>query len=199
MLRPEQPSEVLKETLALLKTEFENRRIAVSVDIPDAMPTVQLDRSQVKQVFFNLIKNALEAMPDGGSLKITLGAGDVYVDIAFIDTGKGIAPEEMRRVFDPYHTHGLAGHASPILPAAEPAQARAGLQQLGQRLRGRQIADALEQEGVQEGSAARRGEEPAEPRDLQQVQEFPHLPAQFADFLLDRWKEFRLYAIVRRV
>ena len=104
VLRPEQPTEVLQETLALLKTEFENRRIAVSVDIPDALPTVQLDRSQIKQVFFNLIKNALEAMPDGGSLKITLSVGDVYVDIAFIDTGKGIAPEEMRRVFDPYHT-----------------------------------------------------------------------------------------------
>jgi PAS domain S-box-containing protein len=104
VLRPEQPTEVLQETLALLKTEFENRRIAVSVDIPDAVPAVHLDRSQVKQVFFNLIKNALEAMPDGGELKIAFGVGDAYVDIAFSDTGKGIAPEELRRVFEPYHT-----------------------------------------------------------------------------------------------
>ena len=104
VLAPEQPTEVLQETLKLLKTEFENRRIAVSVDIPDAVPMVHLDRSQVKQVFFNLIKNALEAMPDGGSLKIVFGVGDVYVDISFVDTGKGIAPEEIGRVFDPYHT-----------------------------------------------------------------------------------------------
>jgi len=104
VLMPEQPTEVLQETLKLLKTEFENRRIAVSVDIPDAMPLVHLDRSQIKQVFFNLIKNALEAMPDGGSLKIVFGVGDVYVDISFIDTGKGIAPDELGRVFDPYHT-----------------------------------------------------------------------------------------------
>ena len=104
VLRPEQPTEVLQETLALLKTEFENRRIAVSVDLPDTVPTVHLDRSQIKQVFFNLTKNALEAMPDGGALKIMLATGDVYVDIAFVDTGKGIAPEEMRRVFEPYHT-----------------------------------------------------------------------------------------------
>ncbi len=104
VLAPEQPTEVLQETLKLLKTEFENRRIAVSVDIPDAVPMVHLDRSQVKQVFFNLIKNALEAMPDGGSLKIVFGVGDVYVDISFVDTGKGIAPDEIGRVFDPYHT-----------------------------------------------------------------------------------------------
>ena len=104
VLVPEQPTEVLQETLKLLKTEFENRRIVVSVDIQDTVPTVHLDRSQIKQVFFNLIKNALEAMPDGGTLKIVFGVGDAYVDIAFIDTGKGIASDELGRVFDPYHT-----------------------------------------------------------------------------------------------
>lgn len=104
VLVPEQPTEVLQETLKLLKTEFENRRIGVSVDITDPVPTVHLDRSQIKQVFFNLIKNALEAMPDGGSLKVVFGVGDAYVDISFIDTGKGIAPEELGRVFEPYHT-----------------------------------------------------------------------------------------------
>jgi PAS domain S-box-containing protein len=104
VLRPEPPDEVLEETLALLKTEFENRRIAVSVELPDALPAVHLDRSQIKQVFFNLIKNALEAMPDGGALRIVFAVGDVYVDIAFNDTGKGIAPGEFQRVFEPYHT-----------------------------------------------------------------------------------------------
>jgi len=109
VMQTEQVTDVLQETLALLKTEFENRRIAVSVDIVDTIPTVQLDRSQIKQVFFNLIKNALEAMPDGGTLRIEVSAGDVYVDIAFIDTGKGIAPEELQRVFEPYRTSKQTG------------------------------------------------------------------------------------------
>jgi signal transduction histidine kinase len=109
VMRTEQVTDVLRETLALLKTEFENRRITVSVDITDTIPTVQLDRSQIKQVFFNLIKNALEAMPDGGALRIEVSAGDVYVDIAFVDTGKGIAPEELQRVFEPYRTSKQTG------------------------------------------------------------------------------------------
>ncbi len=104
VLAPEQPTAVLEETLRLLRTEFQNRRIAVSVDIPEAVPSVQLDRSQIKQVFFNVIKNALEAMPDGGALKVVFGVGDAFVDIAFVDTGQGIAPEELGRVFEPYHT-----------------------------------------------------------------------------------------------
>ena len=104
VLVPEQLPDVLQETLRLLKTEFENRRIKVTVDIAEAMPMVHLDRVQIKQVFFNLIKNALEAMSDGGALKIVLTVGDIYVEIAFIDTGKGIALDEMGRVFEPYHT-----------------------------------------------------------------------------------------------
>lgn len=104
VLVPECPTEVLQETLRVLKSEFENRRIAVSVDIPASVPMVHLDRSQIKQVFFNIVKNALEAMPDGGALKVVFAVEDAYVDIAFTDTGKGIAPDELGRVFEPYHT-----------------------------------------------------------------------------------------------
>ena len=104
VLRPESPAEVLEETLKLLRTEFGNRRIEVSVDIPEAVPAVKLDRQQIKQVFFNLIKNALEAMPDGGKLTVAFSVGDAFVDISFADTGCGIAMEEMGHVFDPYYT-----------------------------------------------------------------------------------------------
>lgn len=104
ILTPERPTEVLEETLKLLKTEFLNRRIAVSVDMREEVPEVRLDRSQIKQVFFNLIKNALEAMPDGGALRVVFDVGDAFVDISFIDTGKGIPAEEMGQVFEPYHT-----------------------------------------------------------------------------------------------
>ena len=100
----ENPTVVLHETLKLLKTEFENRRIVVSVDMPAKVPTVHLDRSQIKQVFFNLIKNSLEAMPDGGELNIVFSVDDAYVNIAFRDNGSGISEQSMRQIFEPYHT-----------------------------------------------------------------------------------------------
>ncbi len=98
------PDEALQETLRLMKADIENRRIAVSIECPDAVPRVFIDPQQIKQVFFNLIKNALEAMPDGGALKIAFGVGDVFLTIAFQDTGHGIPASDMGRIFEPYHT-----------------------------------------------------------------------------------------------
>ncbi|HOF62315.1 MAG TPA: ATP-binding protein [Kiritimatiellia bacterium] len=110
VLQTECPKEVLQETLRVLKSEFENRRIQVAVDVPDHLPAMRLDRAQIKQVFFNLIKNALEAMSDGGTLKVVFTVGDVFVDIAFIDSGKGLLPDEFGRVFDPYYTTKAKGN-----------------------------------------------------------------------------------------
>ncbi len=110
VLQPESPAEVLQETLRVLKSEFENRRITVAVDMPDTLPAVRLDRAQIKQVFFNLIKNALEAMADGGTLKVAFMVGDAFVEIAFLDSGKGLSPDEFGRVFDPYYTTKAKGN-----------------------------------------------------------------------------------------
>jgi PAS domain S-box-containing protein len=99
-----QPAEVLQETLRLMKTDIENRRIEVSIERPDTLPMVPLDPQQIKQVYFNLIKNALEAMPDGGALKISFSVGDAFLTIAFQDTGHGIPARDMGRIFEPYHT-----------------------------------------------------------------------------------------------
>jgi len=104
VLRPEQPAEVLQETLQVLQTQLENRRISVEVDVPAQIPKVLLDAAQIKQVFFNLIKNALEAMADGGSLHIRFAVSDSFVDITISDNGKGIPQEELGRLFEPYHT-----------------------------------------------------------------------------------------------
>jgi PAS domain S-box-containing protein len=110
-VRPQKPifaagdvADLLQETLRLMKTEIENRRIDVAVEFPGEVPKVQIDRHQIKQVFFNLIKNALEAMPDGGSLKIAMQASDVWLEVAFLDTGVGFGPEQMGRLFQPYQT-----------------------------------------------------------------------------------------------
>ncbi len=110
-LRPAKPqttpkslADPLKETLATLKAQLEDRQIKVSIDLPPALPPVMIDSAQIKQVFFNLIKNAMEAMKDGGSLEIELSSDDQYVTVSFLDNGSGMSDETIAHVFEPYHT-----------------------------------------------------------------------------------------------
>jgi len=103
-LVPSRIDSLVKETLALLKQEIQNRRIEVEIDCPEQMPKVPVDRGQMKQAFFNVIKNSLQAMPDGGSLRIVLYGSSPFLAVSFRDTGVGIKPEDFARIFEPYHT-----------------------------------------------------------------------------------------------
>jgi signal transduction histidine kinase len=62
------------------------------------------DRNQVKQVYFNIIKNAMEAMKPGGTLRIRTRADDDNVYLMIADSGSGIKQEDLVRIFQPYHT-----------------------------------------------------------------------------------------------
>ncbi len=95
---------ILEETLALMKQEIVARSIAVDVAKAEQIPRIKVDKNQMKQVFFNLIKNAIQAMPDGGRIMIGMKATDRFVVISFKDTGVGIAPEGFGRLFEPYQT-----------------------------------------------------------------------------------------------
>ena len=110
-LRPQQPKlvqcridKVLKDTLRLLKQEIENRNINVAIESAATIPRIRVDCQQIKQAFFNVIKNAFQAMPDGGSLTITLSSSDRFVGISFQDSGSGISSEDFGHVLDPYYT-----------------------------------------------------------------------------------------------
>jgi signal transduction histidine kinase len=99
-----QATTIIKDTLALLKQEIENRGAHVELEFPSDLPAVRLDKDQIKQAFFNIIKNALQAMPDGGLLRITAAASDRFLAVAFRDNGSGISPEDISHIFEPYYT-----------------------------------------------------------------------------------------------
>ncbi len=116
-IRPQPPdlaeldlAEVLAEVLRFQQREFADRRIAVEVEALGDLPVVMADRNQLKQVFFNLAKNALDAMEPGGRLKIRARADDDSVFLLFGDSGSGIKQEDLVRVFQPYHTTKPGGH-----------------------------------------------------------------------------------------
>lgn len=95
---------LLQDTLSLLGHEISNRDIIIHIDCPKDLPAIQADPGQIKQAFFNIIKNSFQAMPDGGSLVIQCSCSSLYLSISFKDTGHGIKPEDYGRIFDAYHT-----------------------------------------------------------------------------------------------
>jgi two-component system, sporulation sensor kinase E len=103
-LVPVQMQSLLEEALTLMRHEVANRSIKIDIVAPPSLPEIRVDRDQIKQAIFNIVKNAFQAMPDGGCLTITLAAGTTHLGITFQDTGTGIAPEHLGRVFEPYHT-----------------------------------------------------------------------------------------------
>ena len=110
-IRPSQPKlepirieRLLEESLRLLRHEVQNREIRIDITAPGGVPEIQVDPAQIKQVFFNVIKNAFQAMPDGGVLRIEIRQEQAFLCIAFRDSGVGIDPDALGRVFQPYHT-----------------------------------------------------------------------------------------------
>ncbi len=104
VLVPGSPADPLKACLTALRPQFLERDIRVTLDLPSALPSVALDRDLIEQVFFNLVKNALEAMKDGASLSIALSSDDRDVLIVFRDTGEGMTTEQLTHLFEPYRT-----------------------------------------------------------------------------------------------
>lgn len=110
-VRPQKPEmnelnlvDLAEEVLRFQEAELGDRQIDVNVEVNESLPLILGDRGQVKQVFFNLIKNAMEAMSPGGRLKILTRSDDEFVYVQFIDTGSGIAEEDLSRVFQAYYT-----------------------------------------------------------------------------------------------
>lgn len=116
-IRPRPPNlsevrlpEALAEVLRVQAREFADRDVRVEVEADDSLPTVMADRDQLKQVFFNLTKNAMEAMQSGGTLRVRSRADDESVYLVFADTGSGIRADDLVKLFQPYHTTKVGGH-----------------------------------------------------------------------------------------
>ncbi len=103
-------ADVLGDVLRFQQNELADRGIQVEVDASESLPSVMADQNQIKQVFFNITKNAMEAMKPGGHLRIAGRADDEFVHLMFGDTGNGIKQDDLVKLFQPYHTTKTGGH-----------------------------------------------------------------------------------------
>ena len=99
-------NQVIRDTLSLLEHQFKTAQIEVDLDLAEDLPPIHGNPGKLQQVFLNLLLNAKEAMPGGGSLRVaTLANGNPNYIVALIsDSGGGIAPEHLKRIYDPFFT-----------------------------------------------------------------------------------------------
>lgn len=117
-IRPQRPNlsdvdlmRALEEVIELQSPELADAGVKVDISISETLPIVSADYNQIKQVYFNLIKNAREAIDKtSGTIKVEARSDDKYVYIAIGDTGKGIKKEHLSKVFRPYFTTKKEGH-----------------------------------------------------------------------------------------
>jgi len=83
--------------------------LEVERQVEDGLPAVWADRDQAVQVLLNLVRNALDAMPHGGRLRVSARADEGGVAMAVADTGPGIAAEDLPHLFEPYFTRKEGG------------------------------------------------------------------------------------------
>ena len=96
-------NQVIRDTLSLLEHQFKTAQVVVEAELADDLPTIHGNPGKLQQVFLNLLLNAKESMPGGGRLRVaTLANGHVEALVA--DTGSGIAPEHLKRIYDPFFT-----------------------------------------------------------------------------------------------
>jgi signal transduction histidine kinase len=109
--RPPRPQKVkadvntiVRDVLFLMQEKTQTQNIQVDLHLADDLPICRFDPDQIKQVLLNLVKNAVEAMPQGGKLTISSQREGDQIQVTVADTGEGIAPDRIKRIFHPFYT-----------------------------------------------------------------------------------------------
>ncbi len=99
---------VLKDVLFLVRKEAMKQGIIIDEVIGNDIPNVQIDPQQMQQIFINLLLNAIQAMPEGGSIRIEAGCNGAadkdFIKVSISDTGCGISQEQIDKIFNPFFT-----------------------------------------------------------------------------------------------
>ncbi len=100
---------VIRESANFLEKELSDRGITMKLELRSNIPPMLMDANQLKQAFYNIVRNAMQAMSSKGHLTIRSDMDDYEVLVTFSDTGPGISAEDMSRVFEPYFTTKTSG------------------------------------------------------------------------------------------
>lgn len=97
-------NEIIHEVHTLMEGEAHKRNITISEHLEPYLPNLEADPGQMKQVLLNLIKNSLEAMDSGGEITLESGVDGPQIWFSVRDTGSGMPPEVLEKIFNPFFT-----------------------------------------------------------------------------------------------
>ncbi len=100
---------IVHESLAFLQPEIRDRDVIVQEELAEGLPLIPANADQLKQAFYNLIKNAIQALSHGGILRVATSRSDDHLQISFEDNGTGISTEDMAHITEPYFTRKKGG------------------------------------------------------------------------------------------
>lgn len=105
-VKPLQLADIVRDSIRLVANQVKLAKVRLEAHLPDDMPMVHGDEQMLKQVFVNLLLNALDVSPPQGTIRVSLGraAEDGFVAVAVSDNGPGIPEHVLHRIFDPFFT-----------------------------------------------------------------------------------------------
>jgi signal transduction histidine kinase len=103
----------LEEAVGLAEKQAQVQHVTIDVQLPEKLDSMQCDAGQLKTCFLNILTNAVQAMPDGGQVRVTgttaRNGGAPYLQLRFADTGPGVPAEDRERIFAPYFSTKATG------------------------------------------------------------------------------------------
>ena len=96
--------EIMENTCLLMENYFQEKHITLQKKYETGVPEAPVDPTQIKQVFLNILMNAVESMPDGGKLDVNIESIDGSVKIYIVDAGKGMKQDVLQNIYDPFFT-----------------------------------------------------------------------------------------------
>ncbi len=97
------PRSLVETAVERIRPQFVDQEITLTTELPPSLPAIHADPDRVGQVLVNLLGNALQATPDGGHVEVSLTSADDQVQFAVRDSGIGIAPENLDRIFQRFY------------------------------------------------------------------------------------------------
>jgi signal transduction histidine kinase len=97
---PTDLGQLVQDTVESFRSQAESAGVSLTAEVADDLPSIEVDPSRIRQVISNLLSNAIRHTPSGGSVKVAVTSASDQLTLTVTDTGEGIAPELLPRVFE---------------------------------------------------------------------------------------------------